>query len=117
MAHEKRGRTYHFSFDEAIRLMRRHDPQLQEDGFGMLSAHAHEHVERLMAEFHTETNHGLRCWLLELVGEAKSPQALPLLFEYLHSEDDSLRGWARRGLEALDTKESRRALWEAGDDT
>jgi hypothetical protein len=30
----------------------------------------------------------------------------------LHGEDESLRGWAIRGLKALDTKEARRRLWE-----
>jgi HEAT repeat protein len=80
----------------------------------LLSEHAHEHVERLMLEFRAETRHGLRCWLLELIGEAQSPQAFPLLLEYVSSDDDSLRGWAIRGLKKLNTKEARRALWEAG---
>ena len=115
MARAKRRRNASFNFEEALRLMRKHDPQLQEDGFGMLSAHAQEYVGRLMAEFRTETRHGLRCWLLELVGQSKSPEAMPLLLDYLHSDDESLRCWAIRGLKELDTKEARRALWEAGE--
>ena len=57
-------------------LMRRHDPQVREDGFGILLPHAAKHVDELMAAFIEERDdHGLRCWLLELIGHAKSPKA------------------------------------------
>lgn len=101
-------------FDQAMRLMRRHDPQSREDGFQLLLAHAEEHVEELVAEFARERDdHGLRCWLLELVGAARSPRALPLLVQQLSSEDEAFRGWAVRGLERLDTKQARAELWKA----
>ncbi|MEU5694206.1 HEAT repeat domain-containing protein [Actinosynnema sp. NPDC020468] len=95
----------------AMELMRRQDPQAQEDGFGMLRAHVGEHVEELVVEFRHEGDHGLRCWLLELIGEARSQRALPLLVEQLHGDDEALRDWARRGLELLDTREARQELW------
>jgi hypothetical protein len=102
-------------YAEAMRLMRKHNPQSREDGFGLMLRHATEHVERLIDEFRAEADdHGLRCWLLELIGEARSETALPLLAELLADEDESSRAWARRGLELLDTKESRRLLWAAG---
>jgi hypothetical protein len=95
-------------------LMRRHNSQTQEDGFGLLLPHAAEHVDELMAEFAREQDdHGLRCWLLELIGEARSPKALALLVEQLHSDDESFRSWAVRGLQRLDTKEAREQLWRA----
>jgi hypothetical protein len=101
-------------FEQAMRLMRRHDPQAKEDGFGLLLPHAAEHVEELVAEFAQEReDHGLRCWLLELIGEARSPVALPLLVQQVHSDDESLRSWAVRGLEQLDTKQAREQLWRA----
>ncbi|MGN9807741.1 hypothetical protein ACTMSW_00050 [Micromonospora sp. BQ11] len=56
-----------------------------------------------------EADQGLRCWLLELIGDARSPRAFALLVEELHSRDESLRDWAERGLR-LDTKESRPVL-------
>ena len=99
-------------FAAAMRLMRKHDPQLQEDGFHDLALIAHDHVPELMAEFAAEKDHGLRCWLLELIGMAKSPAAMGLLVEHLDSDDESLRDWAIRGLRLLDTRESRRILWE-----
>jgi HEAT repeat protein len=95
-------------------LMRRHDPQLMEDGFGLLRDHAAEHVDELIAEFEREENdHRLRCCLLMLIGEARSERAFPLLAEQLHSSDESFRDWAVRGLEDLGTKAAREALYRA----
>ena len=105
------------TFRDAMRLMRRHNPQLREDGFALLRPQAAEHLDQLIEEFRTERNdYGLRCWLLELIGEARSEAALPLLTELLTDEDESFRYWARHGLELLDSKESRRALWADGRD-
>jgi len=101
-------------FDECMHLMRKHDPQLKEEGFGYLLPRSHDYVDALIAEFRAESNHGLRCWLLELIGEARATAAFPLPREYLYSEDESLRSWAIRGLQYLETKEARHALWEAG---
>ena len=67
-----------------------------------------------MAEFQTEKDHGLRCWLLELIGEARSEKAFDLLCEQLQSSDERLRDWAIRGLRKLNTREARRALFDAG---
>lgn len=98
-------------FQRAMRLMRRHNPQDREDGFDLLKPHATEHLEQLIAAFTEERDdHGLRCWLLELIGEARSPEALPILVEQLYSNDESLRGWAVRGLVQLDTKPARAEL-------
>ncbi|MEV4635787.1 HEAT repeat domain-containing protein [Actinoplanes sp. NPDC049548] len=99
-------------FERALRLMRRHDPQLAEDGFQWLSQIAGTHVDELIVEFGRETDHGLRCWLLELIGRTRSPQSFDLLAAQLHSEDEALRDWAARGLQQLDTKEARRVLWQ-----
>jgi HEAT repeat protein len=101
-------------FGEAMRLMRRADPQKREDGFSLLRSHVAEHVEELIAEFRAEReDRGLRCWLLELIGEARSPLALPLLSELVNDEDESFRYWAVRGLTHLPGKEARQVLWRA----
>ena len=96
-----------------MQLMRRHDPQAQEDGFALLRSHAAEYIEELIAQFLRENDHGLRRWLLELIGHARSPRALPLLTEELHSPDVALRDWAVAGLQILDTREARQALYQA----
>ena len=49
-------------------------------------------------------NYGLECWLLELIGQARSEHAFPLLAAHLHSPDESFRGWAVTGLENLGAK-------------
>jgi HEAT repeat protein len=97
-----------------MRMMRKHDPGTQEDGFHFLRPRAAEFTEQLMAEFRREKAHGLRCWLLELIGEARDPRAFDLLIEYLHSPDESLRYWAIIGLQDLNSREARKALFEAG---
>jgi hypothetical protein len=98
--------------ERALRLMRRRDPQVAEDGFARLREIAGSHVDELIAEFGRETDHGLRCWLLELVGQARSPRSFELLVARLYGEDAAFRCWAERGLRSLDTKESRRVLWQ-----
>jgi HEAT repeat protein len=101
-------------FQDAMRLMRRHDPQLQEEGFQLLRAHAADHLDELFAEFEAEhDDHGLRCWLLELIAETRSARAFPLLAEQLHSTDESLRDWAVKGLKNLNSPQARHALYQA----
>ena len=101
------------NFESAMRLMRKHDPQLQEDGFEFLRSHAADHAEGLMSAFAQEEDHGLRCWLLELIGLARSESAVPLFTALLADPDDTFRYWARRGLELLDSKEARSLLWQS----
>ena len=94
--------------------MRSRDPQVAEDAFGTLRNHASDHVRDLIDAFHAERDdHGLRCWLLELIGEAQSPTALPVLVEELNGNDEALRSWAIRGLRQLGTRPAREALWRA----
>jgi HEAT repeat protein len=93
--------------------MHKHNPALREEGFFALQPHAREYLPELIAEFEKETDHGLRCWLLELIADAKSKESFPVLVEALRSEDDSLWSYALSGLKKLDTKEARRVLWEA----
>lgn len=92
--------------------MRKRDPQLREDGFQMMRRIAGQHVDELIEEFHVERDHGLRCWLLELIGEARSDRAFDLRTTQLYRDDEMLRVWAVRGLELLDTREARRVLWQ-----
>src|SRR4051794_30001439 len=100
-------------FAACMRLMRKHSASDREDGFHALLPHVRDYVPELIGEFRSETDHGLRCWLLELLGETRSEDAYPILLEFLSNADESLSHWARVGLQTLDTKEARRALWEA----
>ena len=94
-------------------MMRRHDPQVQEDGFGLMRGIAAEHVGDLIAAFESETDHGLRCWLLDLMGETGAVEAADLFVAQLYGEDESFRDWAVVGLRTMDTKAARAALHQA----
>jgi hypothetical protein len=102
------------TFEECLSLMRKRDPQLAEDGFHLLRPRAREHVSELIEAFRTEEVHSIRCWLLQLIGEARSEEAFALLCEQAVSSDESLRNWGVIGLELLDTKASRAFLFENG---
>src|SRR5262245_14403563 len=100
------------SFKECLALMRKHDPQLAEDGFHYLLPRASEFVPQLLEAFETEEARPLRCWLLELIGEARSKAAFPVLCEQAVSSDESLSAWGVRGLKLLNTYEARTFLFE-----
>lgn len=97
-------------FEQAMQLMRKSDTQVREDAFDFLREHADAYVDELIAEFTAEDDQGLRCWLLELIAEARSPKALGLFRDQLEGMDESLRFWAVRGLEMLDDREAEQAL-------
>jgi hypothetical protein len=102
-------------FAQALEMMRSGDPKTSEDGFDFLREHADAYTEDLIAAFEAEEDHRLRCWLLELVAEARSSAAIPVFAAQLESLDDAVRLWAVRGLEMLDTREAQRVLSEARD--
>jgi len=100
-------------FAKCLQMMRKRDPQTQEDGFHWLRPRANEFVEELIAEFRAEKKErGLRCWLLELIGEARDARSFLLLVEQLESPDESIRHRAAEGLRLLDTSEARQILFE-----
>ena len=103
-------------FQRCMWMMRRHNAQTQEDGFHALLPFAGEFLDELIAEYQSEHDHGLRCWLLELIGEAKSPRAFEVLRETLGSDDGAFASWAAISLMKLGTKEARRAVWVAAGD-
>ena len=101
-------------FRACMTMMRKRNALTQEEGYHALLPRVVEFVPELMKEFRREQDHGLRCWLLHLIGEARDKRALDLLIEQLHSTDESLRHQAIWGLQHLDTAETRKALFEAG---
>lgn len=99
-------------FEECLALMRKRDPQLAEDGFHYLLPRVRAHLPELMQIFQTEESHAVRCWILELIGEARSMDAFPLLCKEAVSEDESFQNWGIIGLKLLDTKDARRFLFQ-----
>jgi hypothetical protein len=100
-------------FEVAIQGLRAGDAQGRERAFDFLREHADAYVDDLVAEFATEEDQRLRCWLLELLAEARSAQALEVFRGELESPDESLQFWAVRGLEMLDSREAEQVLDQA----
>ncbi len=59
-----------------------------------------------------EQNYSVTPILLQILGEAKIEDALPLFNELLETSHEYLRPYAIDGLKQLDTKEARRLLWQ-----
>jgi hypothetical protein len=84
-----------------------------ESAYFALQKYANTHIEDLISEFRSATNPGVRQYLLELIGEARSPKSLPILTEVLQSDEEPLWSWAIYGLRDLKSHEARKVLWEA----
>jgi hypothetical protein len=82
-------------------------------GLGILRNHAAEHVEEFIEALQAPENESVRWLLLEAVGATHSDAVVPIVATYLQSSDSDLWDWAIRALREIDTKESRRALWDA----
>jgi hypothetical protein len=98
-------------FKKCMAMMRKHNPQTQEEEFHSLLPHAAEYVNELIEEFGKEMDTGLRCWLLELIGAARSPQAFDFLVGQLGAKEERLRELAISALEELNSKEARKVRW------
>lgn len=94
-------------FKKCMQMMRSRDPQVQEDGFHWLLPHASE----LIDAFHSEEDLGLQCWLLELVGEAKSEAAFNFLAQHFHSDPWRFRSWAIIHTSLASSALDQRAWW------
>lgn len=99
------------SYEKCLTLMRKRNPQLAEDGFHWLLPHVELYVDELIQSFESEKDHGLRCWLLELIGEARADEAFEVLSQQALSTDESFSSWGKRELRMLDTKKARTFLY------
>src|SRR6185312_2694678 len=105
----------HFpGFEACLTMIKSRDGALAEAGFQLMRPHASEYVDQLITAFWEAESPGLQYWLLELIGESSSQTAISFLVGRLHGERDDLRRGATFALQKLNTKDARRALWEAG---
>lgn len=81
---------------------------------GVLEEHAPDYGSELIEAARATTGTRAHCILLSILAEMKLPESISLFVDLLQSEDERARFWAMQGLRTLDTKEARRALWEAG---
>jgi hypothetical protein len=81
--------------EQCLKMMHSSRGAVREDGFQWLYPRAAEYVSKLIAAFWDDENAALRGWLVELIGAAKSPAAMPFLLERVHDQDEPIRDWAR----------------------
>jgi HEAT repeat protein len=76
-----------------------------------LQDHTANHLSELVAAINAEEDEGVKILLLAALAESGLPEAVPVFEEYLQSVQESLRYWAKFGLEKAGTREARTALW------
>jgi HEAT repeat protein len=93
--------------------MRHSNPAINEEGYGLLLPYAADYVPQLIQAFKSDENAQIRGLLMELIGAAQAPAALPFLRACLHDESETVRNWAVDALRQMNTREARTALWQS----
>jgi hypothetical protein len=78
---------------------------------GDLTENAQGFLTEIIIAFYLETDQRVKRILIAAIAESAPVDAVGFLAENLNSTDDSICDWAIRGLERIDTKEARTALW------
>lgn len=100
-----------------VELLKRRNTQgeLVETICGVLEENALEHANELLAAVDQEENSPVRIQLLGVIENAALEIAIPFWSGLLSGSDSIERLYAVRALKRIDTKESRRLLWQAGE--
>jgi hypothetical protein len=78
-----------------------------------LACHAGDCFTELIETFRSDPSDSVRLYVLMALETAALPQAVPFLTEVLRGNDPGFALYAERGLRAINTPESRTALWHA----
>ena len=98
-------------FQRCLAMMRKSDNAIAEEGFSWLASQAGDFVLELVDAYEREDDIAIKRWLLELIGEAGVEETTETLVSALSSDDESLRAWAKRGLENVGSKRARIELF------
>jgi hypothetical protein len=113
--YQRWGRTYpRFpGVNECVRLLRSGNTKgaWTDIIIGELATHAGEALPELVAAFRSESNQWIRLMILMAIELARLPAAIPFLVEVEREQNSQFAPYVERGLAAIDTKESRAALW------
>ena len=85
-------------FEECIDMLSNSDPLIYEDGYHWLQAYLDDYVDEIVQLMLGETDPNLRSRFVELVGNSKNPQVLPVLEAELTSPHSEVRSWAYSSL-------------------
>lgn len=80
-----------------------------------LAENAKEHLTQIIETFHKHTSNDVALYMLNTLETAAFPESAAFLANVLLSGDARFVPYAKRALTAIDTKESRRALFNAMD--
>lgn len=80
-----------------------------------LAENANDHLDEIIDAFHDHTSDDVAVYMLMALEMAALPESVEFLAEVLRGGDARFASYAKRALTAIDTKESRRALFNATD--
>jgi len=79
-------------------MLRSSDPMTYEDGYHWLQGYLDDYLGDLIKLMQKETDPVMRSKFVELVGNSKDQQVIPLLEAELGSSSSEVRGWAYSSL-------------------
>jgi HEAT repeat protein len=94
------------SLERLIEMIRSSDPLTYEDGYHLLIPHVANYVPELISLVRGEPDPKIRGRYVELLGEARNPEALDTLAAELSNSDQNVRQWALTGLRLLGVSEA-----------
>ena len=97
-------------FDACMKMMRHHDPKVQEDGLHLLNGSAGEFVGELISELDACGDVGITCWLMQLLSSTGDDRVIPHLVARLSHPNERVRDAAREWLRRMDSRSARIAL-------
>ena len=80
-----------------------------------LAENASDHLADMIDAFRNHTSDGVAVYILMALETAALPESVEFLSDVLCSGDARFTSYAKRALTAIDTRESRRALFNATD--
>lgn len=78
-----------------------------------LAANAASCLGEMIDTYRTEKRYLSRMIIMQALEDAKLPESILFLVEVLRQREEPFSIYAERGLEGINSRESRKALWEA----
>jgi HEAT repeat protein len=94
-------RSSEFNFTDCLRRIRSRDPLTYEAAYHELLPYVGNYVPELLAALDDASDAYTRGKLIELLGRAEDPAAIPVLARELEHSDQAVRQWAVTSLVAL----------------
>ncbi|WP_221031930.1 HEAT repeat domain-containing protein [Actomonas aquatica] len=86
------------TFEECVGMLRSKDPMTYEDGYQWLQGFLSTHFKDIVVLMQKEQDEDIRSKFVELVGDSKRSEAIPILEAELKSDLMAVRSWAYSSL-------------------